>query len=326
MPKISRSVTPELPEYDPRDPVESAVMARLAGNWHRRAAVKREEPDLDDLFDPGRPDYPEALLPFRDHPTYRQLDGAVQSEVLSWAWIAFNKNVMDIEQQVVNPGFALLAEDAFGTGLDETLATAVAQAMVDEQYHTLMHLNASAVTRRRRGLRMPDSALPLGHKARMHRRHLAAAEHRWQRELTTLAFTTVAEISINAYLDLIAEDTRIQPVNQVTAALHNRDEYCHSAIADEIAKAVYARLDAGRRKYFLQALCDGMEGFAANDFAVWRRIVETVGIEGGSRMIDEVEHDASRKRLLQDFGALHGLCADMGVLGEIPFDWSAVSI
>ncbi|MCD7441134.1 diiron oxygenase [Streptomyces lincolnensis] len=313
-----------LPEHDPHDPVESAVIARLSGNWHRRAAVKRPEPDLDDLFEVQRPDYPERLLPFHDHPTYRALDDEAKAKLRAWGWVAFNKNVMDIEQQVVNPGFTLIATDAFDTGLGEPMAIAVTQAMVDEQYHTLMHLNASAVTRRRRGWRMPESALPLGHKARRYRQRMEKASQAGHREIDTLAYTTVAEISINAYLDLIADSDDIQPINRATAELHNRDEYCHSSIADEIAKSAYSRFGDEQRGLFLEALADGMEAFAANDFTTWHRIVELVGVPGGRQMVLDVEHDAARRRLLQDFGALHRLCADMEVLDRLPFDWSTV--
>jgi len=54
---------PGLPSFDPGDVVENAVITRLAGNWGRRATVKRDEPDLDALFDPERPDYPEEIVP-----------------------------------------------------------------------------------------------------------------------------------------------------------------------------------------------------------------------------------------------------------------------
>ena len=39
---------PTLPEHDPHDVVESAVVARLAKNWSQRATVKKPEPQLDD--------------------------------------------------------------------------------------------------------------------------------------------------------------------------------------------------------------------------------------------------------------------------------------
>ncbi len=317
---------PGVPDYDPEDPVENAVIARLAENWPRRAAVKRTEPELDDLFELDRPDYPEGILPFRGHPTYLELGSDAKNRILAWAWVAFNKNIMDIEQRVVNPGFMLIAGDAFETGLDESMATAVTEAMVDEQYHTLIHLNASAVMRRRRGWRMPESALPVGNKARRHQARIEAAACEWQREFAMLAFTTVAEISINAYLDLIADNTEIQPVNRTTAVLHNRDEYCHSSIAVEIAKAAYAHLGEEQRSFFREALADGMQAFAANDFSTWRRIVTLVGIAGGEQMLQDVAHDPSGQRLLQDFSGLHRLCAEMDLLEVIPFDWSTVAV
>lgn len=321
-----RGAPPGLPAHDPAHPVESAVISRLSANWYRRAAVKRREPDLDDLFEPDRPDCPESLLPFRDHPTYLALDEDTKARLRAWGWIAFNKNIQDIEQRVVNPGFALMATDAFETGLGESMTIAVTQAMVDEQYHTLMHLNASAVTRRRRGWAMPDAELPLGHKARRHQERLAAAATPALRELDTLAYTTVAEISINAYLDLVADDTEVQPINRVTADLHNRDEYCHSSIAAEIAKAAYTRLGPEHRRVFLAALADGMEAFAANDYTTWHRIVELTGVPGGRRMLQDVAASAARRRLLQDFSGLHRLCQEMEVLDDVPFDWSTVSV
>ncbi|MGI5458726.1 AurF N-oxygenase family protein [Streptomyces sp. CA-249302] len=302
------------------------MIGRLSGNWHRRAAVKRQEPDLDDLFEPERPDCPESLLPFRDHPTYLALDDGTKARLRAWGWIAFNKNIQDIEQRVVNPGFALMATDTYRTGLGEAMALAVTQAMVDEQYHTLMHLNASAVTRRRRGWAMPDGALPLGHKARRHQERLRATSTPGLRELDLLAYTTVAEISINAYLDLVADDPEVQPINRVTADLHNRDEYCHSSIAAEVAKAAYGQLDAEHRKFFLAALADGMEAFAANDYTTWHRIVELTGVPGGRRMLQDVAESAQRRRLLQDFSGLHRLCGELEVLDELPFDWSTVSV
>lgn len=322
-PLSTRLRTP--PQHGPEDPVENAVITRLASNWHRRAAVKRSEPNLDDLFEKDRADYPESLLPFRDHPAYRQLDHVTKAKLLAWGWVAFNKNVMDIEQHVVNPGFQLLAEDAFDIGLDESMAVAVTQAMVDEQYHTLIHLNASAVTRRRRGWRMPESALPVGHKARCYQRRVAMAENFEQRALSTLAFTTVAEVSINAYLALISDNDEIQPINQVTAMLHNRDEYCHSSIVDEIVRVAYAHLDLAQREFFLGALAEALEAFAANDYTMWRRIVQLVGVPNGPQMVREVADDPSRKRLLHDFGALHRLCCEMEIIDDLSFDWSTVS-
>ncbi|WP_235989766.1 diiron oxygenase [Streptomyces ureilyticus] len=315
-----------LPEHDPNDAVENAILNRLADNWYRRATVKRREESLDDVFERDRPDFPVALLPFRNHPTYLGLDDEVKAKLLAWGWVAFNKNVMDIEQHVVNPGFSLVAKGAFDTGLGgETMAIAVTQAMVDEQYHTLMHLNASAVTRRQRGWRMPETALPLGYKARKQAHRLAIAKTPEHQALVSLAFTTVAEISVNAHLDLIAEDHEIQPVNRMTAVLHNRDEYCHASIADTVAQEAWKRFTDEQRDYFLTALADGMEAFAAHDFTTWARVMELVGVQGGGQMLRDIKNTSGGGRLLQDFSGLRHLCQELDVLDSLPFDWSTVT-
>ena len=214
---------PGLPSFDPTDIAESAVICRLAGNWHRRATVKRDEPDLDALFEADRPDYPERIVPFRDHPTWQALPDELRSRLLSWAWIAYNRHTVLAEQRVANPAFALVMEGEFPGLGGQDMEIALAQAMVDEQYHSLMHISASALTRRRRKYAFADSVLPESHTARTHQRLRAQCAERWQRSLTTLAFATVSEISINAYLDLLADDHEIQVVNSTTAKLHNRD-------------------------------------------------------------------------------------------------------
>lgn len=315
-----------LPPYDPTDVTESAVITRLAGNWHRRATVKRDEPDLDALFDPGRPDYPEHILPFAQHPTWQALAEEARSRILSWAWIAYNRHTVTAEQRVANPAFALVMEGEYPGLGGPDLHAALAQAMVDEQYHTLMHLNASAVTRRRRGLALPDHVLPLSHTAAVHERLRSQASERWQRSLTTLAFATVSEISINAYLDLLADDPEIQVVNSTTARLHNRDEHCHAAISDELAKVVYEVLPEAQQRYFLAMLIEGLEAFTATDFATWERILDLEEIEGGQEMLREVRTDPARMRLVRDYTGLYTLLDDMDLLEQVDFDWGKSAI
>ena len=317
-----------LPEHDPHDAVENAVLSRLAGNWHRRATVKQEEPNLDDVFELDRPDFPDALLPFREHPTYLALDErGSKARMLAWGWVSFNKNIMDIEQHVVNPGFALVAQDVFDTGIDsEATALAVTQAMVDEQYHTLMHLNASALTRRKRGWRMAETALPLAYKARRQAHRLAADRHGrgagpGRRSPSPRSLRSPS----TRYLDLIAENHEIQPVNRITAVLHNRDEYCHASIADTLAQEAWKHFSSGQRGCFLAALADGMDAFASHDFTTWARILDLLGVEGGEEMLRDIGSAAGGKRLLQDFSGLRQLCQELDVLDALPFDWSTVS-
>ncbi|WP_072806644.1 AurF N-oxygenase family protein [Rhodococcoides yunnanense] len=312
---------PRLPEYDADDAVESAVVKRLANNWGTRATVKKAEPDLDDLFDHDKHDFPEALIPFAEHRTYRDLPEPTREKLRAWGWIAFNKNVMDVEQYVVNPGFSLLAQDAFDTGLGDVLSIAVTQAMVDEQYHTLMHLNASALTRRKRGWALRSRSLPFSATVRRRQAAQSNATDSTGAALSALAFTTVAEISITSYLDLIEDNDLIQPVNRATVKLHNRDEYCHASIADEVACIVFESLNSADRRLFLDGLADGMDAFSSTDFSTWATILDLEEISGHERMLREVEADGSRKKLLQDYSGIRSMCRKLDVEDEIGIEW-----
>ncbi|OBA88876.1 N-oxidase [Mycobacteriaceae bacterium 1482268.1] len=317
---------PGLPSFDPQDVTESAVIRRLAGNWHRRATVKRAEPDIDDLFDAARPDYPERIIPFRGHPSWQNLPDDLRSRLLSWAWIAYNRHTVLAEQRVANPAFALVMEGEFpGLGGQE-MEIALAQAMVDEQYHSLMHITASALTRRKRGYAFADAMLPESHTARAHQRLRAQWTQRWQRSLTTLAFATVSEISINAYLDLLADDPDIQVVNSTTARLHNRDEYCHASISDEMAKLVYDVLDAEKQRFFLDMLVAGLDAFVATDYTTWAAILNFENVPGWQRMITDVQADKSSSRLVRDYSGLYSLMSELNVLPEIDFDWGLAEV
>ena len=299
--------TASAPSLSPQTPVENAVVERLRGHWSRRAAVKKADPDWAGLFDPEKHDYPDALIPFGRHPIYRALSDEQRHRIRAAAWIAFNKNVMDVEQHVVNPGFALLARDVFDTGMGDSLAVAVTQAMVDEQYHTLMHLQASALTRQERGLALADRDLPAPTTVRRLRAELAAADSERDAALIGLAYTTVAEISITSYLALIEDGPEIQPVNRATVALHERDEHCHASLAGEMAVVVYAALSERDRAFFQDALDRAMDAFSANDMTTWERILDLGDVPDRGRMLREVAADATREPLLQDYSGIEKL-------------------
>ncbi|MFD8600092.1 diiron oxygenase [Kitasatospora sp. NPDC059646] len=316
---LPEALLPGAPAYDPADPAESAVVRRLAANWHRRAAVKREEADPDGQFDPDRPDYPERILPFHDHPSYRRLEPGERTRLLAWAWIAYNHRTVQAEQQVVNEAFALVLAGAYPGADGEAMRRAVAQAMVDEQYHTLMHLDASAVTHRRRGLAGAVTDLPPPCTVRDHARLCAEADEPWQRPLITLAFAAVAEMSVNAYLGLLADDTLLQPLNSATVRLHSRDEYCHASITAALAEAVHHHLDARRRRRFLDLLGRGLTAFAATDWASWQHVMELARIPDGRRMLDDCRTDPSRRLLVRDHSGLRTLVDRLGATGQVEF-------
>jgi hypothetical protein len=316
---------PGIPAFDPTDHAENAVIRRLSKNWQRRATVKRDEPRLEELFEDARPDYPSRIVPFAGHPIWEGLPHEVRQRLLSWAWLAYNRHTVLAEQRVANPAFALIIEGEFPSLGGPALETALAQAMVDEQYHTLMHLNASLITRERRGIVLPDSILPQPHITAVHSELRDDAPERWQKKLTTLAFCTVSELSISAYLNLLSDDPDIQVINSTTVKLHNRDEVCHSSISGELAKIVYDYLAPAQRRFFVDTMITALRAFVANDYTTWERILEVEGVRDADRMIKEVQEDGSRLNLVRDFGGLHKLLTDMDLVDQVEFDWGAAA-
>ena len=301
-----------LPDVDADCSAETAVIRGLVRSWPRRATVRRAEPELDgptmdELFDPARSDYPESMVPVSGHRVYADLDERTRARIGAWGWIAYNKNVMDVEQYVVTPAFGLLFRDVFGTGFSDTSRASVMQVMVDEEYHTLMHLNASALTRRRRGWALPDAALPESLMVRRHRRAVAAAPDARSAALTTLAYATVAETSIASYLGMLSGDEEIQPVNRATVALHRRDECAHASVSEEMTAMVYERSGAHDREVLVAALRAGVEAFTATDVGVWSAILRAEGVADPDVVVREAVEDPGRSGAGLDCGAVDRL-------------------
>jgi hypothetical protein len=297
------------------------VIRRLAGNWYRRAAVKRDEPDLDDLFDLARPDYPARILPFGTHDAWLSAPDEARSRVLSWAWIAFNRRTITGEQQLANPAFELILENAYPGVGDFATHRAVGQALVDEQYHIFMHRQASDVTRRRRRLALPDALLPETRTNLTHQRMCEACPDRRGRDLTTLAFATVSEVSINAYLGLLAHDPGVQPMNTVTVRTHLRDEYCHAEICREVAKTVYDGLGINERQFFLSTLTAALDAFVSTDFTTWETILEVERFPGRGEIIGDIRQGQGARRLLRDYSGIYSLLTEIDALELVEFDW-----
>lgn len=314
-----------LPAFDPTDAAESAVISRLVGNWSRRAAVKRKEPDVHALFDHAQPDFRVDMIPFSGHPVWDGLSDELRSTLASWGWVAYNLNTVLIEQSIANPAFQLVMSGEFPGVCGQDFELAIAQLMVDEQYHTLMHINGSAVTRQMRGREFSDRVLPGSLVASVHDQHLARCADRHERSLTTLAFATVAENTINAYLDLLAHDREIQVLTSTTVLLHNRDEYCHASITIEIFRRIFEALPPDDRRFLLSKMVAGMTAFVAPDFTTWEAIAEFEGVPGWEEAAAEIREAQGDRPLIKDHSGVYTLLSDLDVLDQVDFDWGTTT-
>ncbi|MGV8888252.1 MAG: diiron oxygenase [Pseudomonas sp.] len=300
--------------------VDHQLVVRLNQAWTKRATVcAPDKAEASEAFDPTRPDYPECMVPFFHHPKFQALSDELKSTVVTWGWIGYNLRTVTAEEHVVNPALSVIANQYLGKD-DWHFREAMQQTLIDEHYHTLMHLRAIERTKVERAL---DQDLDLPPSV-TYLRLIALREELdepWQRDLAAITFAVVAEISVNAYLDLLADDQSIQPQNRRVAELHNRDEYAHSKILAEVAKVMYANMQPPQRAFFARTLSVALSAFVAQDYSMWEAILTQLGVEEAELIINDTRESNKNATIMRDYSGLHRLAQDLGISDEIDFDF-----
>jgi hypothetical protein len=289
-----------------------ALLRRLAGNWARRARVKQPELDGESLFDDGRDDFVSDLLPFRDHPAFLAAPEGMRKRILSCGWLAYNEKTVDIESKIVAPAcHHIIAGEV--PGLDDDVSHQIAgQTLVDEAYHELLVLRACQVTRAKRGLEavtLPESQLIV----RM-RNAQTQCSARWQKVLVHLATAIVSEVFISDYLNLLSQDTTIQPFNRLTVAAHRHDELAHGSIFKGLARCLYGGLDQRQREFFVETLPRPVHWFANIELDVWEAMLRQIGFRATERVIRDCRNVNEENLARIDYSDLIALAEELGML------------
>jgi alpha-N-dichloroacetyl-p-aminophenylserinol N-oxygenase len=301
--------------------VNAQVVQQLNRAWPRRATVAAmASAQTVDEFDASRYDYPTRLVPFFEHPLFQKLDESLQRLVVTWGWIGYNQRTITAEDCVVNPALNYIATELLGP-TDWDFQEAIRQTLVDEHYHTLMHMRAMERTRRERQLTQRLS-LPPSVTYRRWCELQAKQVEPWEKALTSVAFATVAEISVNAFLDILADDETIQPANRVVAQMHNRDEYAHSRTLAEISKVLYAGLDPSRQRFFVEVLPQALSAFVAQDYSMWEAILLQLDVPDCEAILADCTAQARGAVITRDYTGLHRFAQEIGVRDQMDFDFS----
>ncbi|NRQ39772.1 hypothetical protein HII36_49275 [Nonomuraea sp. NN258] len=304
--------------------IDSGVLRRLANSWPNRATVRT---DMDRLAEPEEydravPDYPVRLLPFAEHPAFTAAAPEQRQQVLTLAWLVYNERVIAAEEHVANPTFAMIMHGVF-PGTDAfAIKQAVQQTHVDEVWHTYMHMIAMQRTRQVRAV-----ADEPGYPPTVTYRRLVEAERKtteqWERDLLKLVWTTVSEISINAYLELLSRDTTIQPLHALVPRLHARDESAHSSVMIEVVKALYPHLSTAQRQAFVRAIPQALNAFVAQDFDVWPAVLRHAGIRDADEIVHDCRRAAGNNLLVRDFSGIRRIVRELEIEDRIDYDFSA---
>ncbi|MUN36812.1 diiron oxygenase [Actinomadura litoris] len=303
------------------------TLRRLVAAWPRRATIRT---DLDKVTDPGPydpalMDYPVSLLPFAGHPSYLAASDEQRLQVNTLAWLAYNERVIAAEEHVANPTFEKLSHGVFPGADGVDAREAIQQSHIDEVWHTYMHMLAMQRSREaRRVTAEPNDYLHPVTNRRLYRLADEASEQ-WERDLLYLLWTVVGEVSINAFLDLVAGDRTIQPGHALIARLHARDEAAHGPILAEVMKDVFVHLNAAQREVLVRRLPEAVTAFGAEDYELWLRILDFAGFADARAIVEDSRALPGAELMLTDFAPIQRLIRELGVDDRVDLDLPAPS-
>ncbi|MEV8526383.1 diiron oxygenase [Streptomyces sp. NPDC052000] len=315
------------PVEDSHENVGPGTLRRLAAAWPRRATVRTDMDKVTgtETYNPELLDYPVSLMPFGEHPDFQGASEEMRRTVNTLGWIAYNERVVAAEEYVVNPTFEKLGHAVF-PGVDRfEVKEIVRQSHIDEVWHTYMHMLGMQRTREaRQVMAEPAATHPVTNRL-LYEAQTEAGE-RWQTDLLYLLWTTVGEVSVNAFLDLMARDTTVQPMHSLIARLHARDESAHGPVMIEIMRDVYTHLSRKQQDFFIASLPLGITAFCAEDFDWWLKVLEFAGVPKARDIIEDSRSVGGGRHgnlLVNDFSGVRRLCRELGIEDRVAFDFAA---
>jgi alpha-N-dichloroacetyl-p-aminophenylserinol N-oxygenase len=295
--------------------LERQVIERIGTSWNTRVAVRQDRLDLTQYYDPSIPDFPTTMVPFWNEPEFAALDQAVKLRFLAAAWIAYNEKAIYLEDEIVQPLCSLLLKNRLPGVSDPQVKQVLAQVQVDEQFHILMCLDICNNARERHdlfGYEMPEPLLGVRLK-----QTLAETPDAYEATILRLAYASVAEMSINAYLNQVASDQSIQPLNRINTDMHRRDESAHSMAFRQIVGSCFRALDARGQDLFRRHISDALDIFTTPDHGSWASILAFLDIPGRDALLARLDAATRSKRLSRDYTVLSSLFDEIGLKGVL---------
>lgn len=302
------------------------VLKKVTGAWKKKAAVTNtlSQDEIEATFDFEKDDYPREIVPFIDHPDFISAPEELKQQVLSWGAIAYNNTAVSAEEQVSNPAFLMILRDIFPGTRHESIKLAAAQAITDESYHILLHTYGTNIIYRKRNLK--PLTIPEYLPYRVLNKLKANASTTWEKDLLVLVFAIAFEASINAYLNLIANNLDIQPLSKKIAKLHSDDEYRHAKVCSEIIKSIYTHFNQDQKNLFVKTYKIGLENILAHDYHRWESILFQLGFKKAKEIINDCKSIPERSHLIRDCTYHKKFAEEMNILDLLDFDFSKTNI
>lgn len=245
------------------------MLEKLSVLWSARAAVNNKQPSYSELaFDPGKNDFCESLLPFRNHPAWIEASPEMKSTCLSYAWIIYNLKTIYIECDIVTPA----CEDIIKTPPSATrnralLQESISEALLDEALHTKMSVTACNYIYHHRDLahlNFTDFNL-----IKWKNWVLSSCSAEWERRLTRFGIACASETLITDYLKTLAEDSSVQSICHQVTKTHAMDEWSHSSVFSYVAADLISTLSQHEKTHLKAIIKKTVSMFANNEMGAW---------------------------------------------------------
>jgi hypothetical protein len=263
------------------------TLIKLSRLWRERAAVNHGPIDHSSLsFEPHRADFSESLLPFRDHPRWKDAPQELKAAALSYGWALYNLKTVYVECDIVTPACEDLIKRPVGSAIARyELQQVMSEALLDEALHTKMSITACNYIYRHRRL------VPLDYTnfnlVTWRQRLLAGCESEGKRRLAKFAIATASETLITDYLQTLADDTGIQPICREVTRSHAMDEWGHSGVFSVAAEHVVASLSESERRWFGAIVPKTVEMFADNELGAWAAALDLLSFPHREEIIGD---------------------------------------
>ncbi|KVO05447.1 diiron oxygenase [Burkholderia ubonensis] len=294
------------------------VVERLAASWNHRVAVRQERLDLTQYCDDAIPEFPVSMVPFWDDEDFAGLADARKRRFLGAAWVAYNEKAMYLEDEIVQPLCSLLLKGRLPGAGDPRLKQVLAQIQVDEQFHILMCVDVCHCARERHALDgyvLPEPLVGAGQRARL----AQVGDDARRAAIVRLAYASIAEMSINAYLTQVSGDMTIQPLNRINTDMHRRDEAAHSTAFHEIVASVYRALDLAGQQAFRDEIAAALDVYTTPDASAWASILAFLDVPGRDRMLARLDARTRGAKLNRDYATLRSLFDELGIAAPPAF-------
>jgi hypothetical protein len=107
---------------------------------------------------------------------------------------------------------------------------------------------------------------------------MAAEPELWKRNIIQIAYAVVAEVSVNAFLEVLSKSTEICGPNRDLVHRHNKDEGYHSVIFVDAVENLLAREDATTVAYLRERIQGAKHSFLKHVVSMYQRVLAAHGV------------------------------------------------